>query len=148
MSTTDDQRKRWPKHAAWLGLVLTLIGFLSYFLVFYQFPSLRDVPVLNLTILLLGVILSGAGCWGVFKQGRGAIRKTLAGLGLLLSLGLFGLFNFYVFALTYQLPKPTTTAAVEEAAPEFTLLDEQGNRVSLADYRGKKVVLVFYRGFW
>jgi peroxiredoxin len=29
-------------------------------------------------------------------------------------------------------------------APEFTLRDQDGNRVSLADYRGRTVVLVFY----
>ena len=30
------------------------------------------------------------------------------------------------------------------AAPEFTLPDQDGNRVSLSDYRGRTVVLVFY----
>jgi peroxiredoxin len=29
-------------------------------------------------------------------------------------------------------------------APEFTLRDQDGNRVSLSDYRGRTVVLVFY----
>lgn len=29
-------------------------------------------------------------------------------------------------------------------APDFTLLDQNGNSVSLSDYRGKKVVLYFY----
>jgi peroxiredoxin Q/BCP len=29
-------------------------------------------------------------------------------------------------------------------APEFTLSDQNGNRVSLGDFRGKKVVLYFY----
>ena len=33
-------------------------------------------------------------------------------------------------------------------APDFTLVDTQGERVSLSDYRGKKhVFLVFNRGF-
>jgi peroxiredoxin len=30
------------------------------------------------------------------------------------------------------------------AAPEFTLLDQDGQKVSLADFRGRTVVLVFY----
>jgi peroxiredoxin len=34
--------------------------------------------------------------------------------------------------------------AVGEAAPEFTLRDQDGAEVSLADYRGRKVLLVFY----
>ena len=36
----------------------------------------------------------------------------------------------------------------EHTAPDFTLADTKGDRVSLSDYRGKKhVVLVFTRGF-
>ena len=36
-----------------------------------------------------------------------------------------------------------------DAAPDFTLEDQDGKPVALSDYRGKKtVVLVFYRGYW
>lgn len=38
---------------------------------------------------------------------------------------------------------------VGDAAPDFTLLDQDGQAVTLSSYRGKKlVVLVFYRGYW
>lgn len=38
---------------------------------------------------------------------------------------------------------------IGEAAPDFTLENEDGKPVSLSDYKGKKtVVLVFYRGYW
>lgn len=38
---------------------------------------------------------------------------------------------------------------VAEAAPDFTLEDQDGKPVTLSDYRNKKsVVLVFYRGYW
>lgn len=33
---------------------------------------------------------------------------------------------------------------VHQKAPDFTLLDENGNPVSLADFRGRPVVLYFY----
>jgi peroxiredoxin Q/BCP len=33
---------------------------------------------------------------------------------------------------------------VGDAAPDFTLPDHQGNRVSLADYRGRQAVVVFF----
>jgi len=36
--------------------------------------------------------------------------------------------------------------AVGEQAPDFTLRDQDGEKVSLADYRGRKVMLVFYPG--
>jgi peroxiredoxin len=41
-------------------------------------------------------------------------------------------------------------AKIQEAttAPDFALIDTQGQSVTLSDYRGKKhVVLVFNRGF-
>jgi len=38
---------------------------------------------------------------------------------------------------------------VDQAAPDFTLEDMTGKRISLSDYRGKKnLVLVFYRSHW
>ena len=41
------------------------------------------------------------------------------------------------------------TAQLNKAAPDFSLLDSDGNRVSLKDYRGKKrVVLVFLLADW
>ena len=33
---------------------------------------------------------------------------------------------------------------VNDKAPDFTLLDENENKVSLKDYRGQTVVLFFY----
>jgi peroxiredoxin len=36
--------------------------------------------------------------------------------------------------------------AVGDHAPDFTLRNQDGEKVSLADYRGRKVMLVFYPG--
>jgi thioredoxin-dependent peroxiredoxin len=33
---------------------------------------------------------------------------------------------------------------VKDKAPEFSLLDENGEKVSLTDYRGKPVVVYFF----
>jgi peroxiredoxin len=42
--------------------------------------------------------------------------------------------------------KPLT---VGDAAPDFTLVDSHGQKVTLSDSKGKNpVVLVFYRGYW
>jgi len=147
-SPAIDKPQRWPKYAVWVGFVITLVGALSYFMYFAQFAGLRDFPVLNLPIVFLGLILSGAGCWGVFRQGRSALGKGLAGVGFLLTLGLAGLFNFYIFSMSYGLPESPQATATEKPAPDFTLLDHNGQSVSLSDFRGRKVVLVFYRGYW
>lgn len=38
---------------------------------------------------------------------------------------------------------------VGDAAPDFTLVDQRGNKWTLSDSRGKSpVVIVFYRGYW
>lgn len=39
--------------------------------------------------------------------------------------------------------------AVGDEAPDFTLADQNGHKITLSDARGKSpVVLVFYRGYW
>ena len=39
--------------------------------------------------------------------------------------------------------------AAGDIAPDFTLQDQDGNKVTLSDAREKSpVVLVFYRGYW
>lgn len=43
----------------------------------------------------------------------------------------------------------TSPVTVGEAAPDFTLEDQSGTRVTLSEARGKQsAVLVFYRGHW
>ena len=36
--------------------------------------------------------------------------------------------------------------AVGEQAPDFTLRDQDGEKVSLSDFKGRKVLLIFYPG--
>ncbi|NOY29237.1 MAG: redoxin domain-containing protein [Planctomycetes bacterium] len=139
---------RWPKHAVWVGPIVTLVGALSYFLFFAQFPILRDFPVLNLPVVLLGFVLSGAGCWQMFRGRSGLLGKAFASVGLLMSLGVAGLFCFYIFFLSYQLPAVAAVPDLRSAAPEIALLDQNGEQVRLSDHLGSKVILVFYRGHW
>lgn len=140
--------KRWPIHAVWIGLVLTLAGKFSYFLYFYQFPSFRDFPILNLLTVLIGIVLISIGCWGVLRHGTSVLAKLLATACLLVSLGLGSLFYYYVFIMSYQLPESASSPVLAAEAPDFTLKAQTGQEVSLTDFRGQKVVLVFYRGHW
>jgi len=147
-SPTSPKTGRWAQCAVWIGLVVTLFGVLSYFMYFAQFPNLRDIPYVNLPIVFCGLILAGSGCLVVLARGQGALRKTLAIVGFLLSLVLAGLFDFYVFSLSYQLPESPEAATTEKPAPDFMLLDQKERPVRLSGFRGTKVVLVFYRGHW
>ncbi len=140
--------ENWPKHAVWLGLVTTIAGTISYFLYFAQFPSLRDFPIVNLPIVMLGLVLSGLGWWKILQKRGNKIVKMMATAGFLMGLGVAGLFNVYIFGMSYDLPTAATAPSAQEVAPDFTLSDHTDSLVSLSDYRGKKVVLVFYRGYW
>lgn len=57
-------------------------------------------------------------------------------------------------AMAASLQTPTTSLrsspiSVGDIAPDFTLEDQNRNKVTLSDARGKSpVVLVFYRGYW
>ena len=140
--------KRWPKHAVWIGPLLTVVGAMSYFLFFVRFPSLRDFPVVNLPLVLLGLALTAAGCVQMFRRHSRVLGKAFASLGLLLSAAVAGLFSFYIFFLSYQMPAAAAVPELGVAAPDFALVDQNDSPVQLSDFRGSKVVLVFYRGHW
>ena len=43
----------------------------------------------------------------------------------------------------------STPIGIGDVAPDFTLADQNGNKITLRDARDKRpVVLVFYRGYW
>jgi cytochrome oxidase Cu insertion factor (SCO1/SenC/PrrC family) len=68
-------------------------------------------------------------------------KIVLIGLCLLLLLG--GL-----VAWKMRLPKPQSSFADLQLAPDFTLNDQDGKPFTLSSLRGVPVVLVFYRGYW
>lgn len=46
-------------------------------------------------------------------------------------------------------PADLARVKIGDPAPDFTLADMDGKRVTLSQFRSqKKVVLVFYRGYW
>ena len=57
-------------------------------------------------------------------------------------------------SMAANLQSPTTAVGnapigVGDVAPDFTLEDQNRNKITLSDARGKSpVVLVFYRGYW
>jgi hypothetical protein len=131
-----------------MGPLIVFAGAVSYFVVFAYFPVLRDVPWLNLSLVLVGVVVCVVGLWRAFAESPSGWGRLFAVCGLLVSLSIAGLFVFYVFALSYRLPEPSEETARLDLAPDFTLTDQHGRPVTLSDYRGGNVVLVFYRGHW
>ena len=145
-TTIETPRRR--NHAIWLGPVITVVAVLSYFSYFVRFASLRDFPWLNLVLIAFGVLLSVVGVWCAFSPSLPFRGRVLGPLGLVASLFFGGVFNVYLFSTTYALPEATDVTLAMARAPDFSLMDQDGQLVSLADFRGRKVVLTFYRGYW
>jgi hypothetical protein len=149
------RRFNWP---LWVGFLLTLGAFLSYFLVFVWFPVTRDFPWANLLLFVLAAVLLFAG----FRRGFASDRphptrsKIVTSLVGILSLAVFSFFIFVFFIGGRWLPASKGAPQVGQKAPDFTLTDTTGKQVSLSELRSepvngrapKGVLLVFYRGYW
>ena len=141
------------------GFLVCLVAFLSYFLVFYQFPATRDVPWANWLLFALGLALLAMGISRAFRRReiyRGRILGPVLGV---LSVAILGLFLFATTVGSKDLPAAEGAPKVGEKVPDFTLQDAQGRSVRLYDLLGPKtgdtagapgssVVLIFYRGYW
>ena len=151
-----DQRPRnWH---IWVGFLLSILGVLSYFLVFARYPVTRDTPWANYLILAAGIgfMISGLRrAYGQSQQYRGKIAGPILAV---LSFTTVGFFCFLIFYATKQMPKAADAPRVGQKAPEFVLTDANNKEVSLASLMStplpnsptppKGVFLVFYRGYW
>jgi len=151
-----EQRKRnWHP---WIGLLLCVIGVVSYFALFARFPVTRDMPWANFLILAagLGFLISGLRrAFGRPQQYKGKIAgPILSAFGV----AAIGFFCFLIFYATKQIPKAASAPKVGQKAPEFALVDINDKQVSLASLLAtplpnsaappKGVFLIFYRGYW
>ena len=151
----NTRRLNWP---LWVGFLLTLGAFLSYFFIFVQWPITRDFPWANLLLFVLAAVFLFLG----FRRGfaadhahptRSKIVTTIVGL---LSVVVFGLFVFTIFVAARWLPASHGAPQVGQRAPDFTLPDTSGKSVALSQLLSepvngnppKGVLLVFYRGYW
>jgi len=149
------KRINWP---LWLGFLLTLGAFLSYFFVFVKFPFTRDLPWANLLLFVIAGVLLFMGLRRGFAADRPhPIRsKIVSSIFSVLSLAVFAMFVFTIFIAGRWLPASKGAPQVGQRAPEFTLADTSGKQVSLNELlttpingnAPKGVLLVFYRGYW
>lgn len=150
----------------WVGALIVVVGVVSYFAFFIQFPVLRDFPWANLPIIALGLALIGAGVIRAFRQ-PAAYRGKIFGSALgVLALVFAGMFCWLIFIGAKMPPVGHGAPQAGQIAPDFTLPDSKNNAVNLAAVLSSPftpngssptaspmgqtagVVLIFYRGYW
>ncbi len=149
------RRINWP---LWVGLLLTLAAFMSFFFVFVWFPVTRDFPWANLVLFVLAGVLLFMGLRRGFASDRPhpTRSKIISVLVSAFSVLVIGLFAFAYFVGGRMLPASKGAPQVGQRAPDFTLPDTTGKQVSLnelmtAPINGRAprgVLLIFYRGYW
>ena len=140
-------RRNWYAVA---GLLLGIVGIVGYFLLILTYdPAWHrrlETPTINLLVIAAGLALSAVGVYRALSRTHGG--RVLAPIAAALNAALAGVFVWWLFAFSYQLPQAAAAPAVGVVAPDFALRDHRGNEVRLSSLRGQPVVLLFYRGFW
>src|SRR5918996_22961 len=121
------RRINWP---LWVGFLLTLAAFFSYFAVFVWYPITRDFPWANLLLFLVSAVLLFLGLRRAFASDRRR-SKILAAIVTTLSVLVIGFFLFAFFIGGRALPASKGAPQVGQRAPDFTLTDNNGKAVSL-----------------
>ena len=151
----NTRRFNWP---LWLGLLLTFVGFLTFFFIFVWIPFTRDFPWANLLIFLIAAVLLVMGVRRGFASDRPHPKrsKVITSIVTIVGVAIIGLFIFSFFVVGRWLPASKGAPQVGQRAPDFTLSDSTGKQVSLTELRSspidgnapKGVLLIFYRGYW
>jgi hypothetical protein len=140
---TMNRRINWP---LWIGFLLSIAAFATYFLFFINFPTTRDVPWPSLLLFVIAIVLL------VIGLRRATARRPLAWIVTILGIGVAAFFCFAVLIAGKQLPASETAVGIGTKAPDFVLLDTDRQPVALAQLlaapANKGVILIFYRGYW
>jgi hypothetical protein len=138
--------------------LLSLIAFLSYFLVFVWFPVTRDFPWANLLLFGIAATFLFVGVRRAFAPDRPRPKrsKIVGSVLATLSVAILGFFILTTFIMARRLPVSHGAPQVGQQAPDFNLSDTNGKPVTLSELRAspinaktpKGVLLIFYRGYW
>ena len=140
----------WP---IWIGFVVA-VGGLFFYGFFAQFPMTRDFPWANLLLFGIGAALLIVGLFRAFGRPQRYRGKVFGSIFSAVALLFFAFFCYEIFYMLRQVPASSGAPRVGQKAPDFILLDQNGNPVGMGDLlRGpsgppKAVALIFYRGFW
>jgi len=142
--------RRWNL-SLWLGFAVVIVALFSYQF-FVLFPITRDFPWVNLLLFAIGGLLLGLGLFRAYGHPAAYRGKIFGPLLTVLSLLMFGLFAYGLFFIARQMPPSTGAPQVGQKAPDFAVVDQDGNRVELNDLLSspstRAVLLIFYRGYW
>src|ERR1700750_547846 len=107
----------------WLGFLLTLGAFLSYFFVFVLFPFTRDFPWANLVLFVIAGVLLFVGLRRAFASDRPhpTRSKIVGSIISVLSLAVFAMFIFVIFVVGTSLPASKGAPQVGQRVPDFSL---------------------------
>lgn len=146
-------RFNWP---VWLGLLVSVLAFISYMTFFVKFPLTRDFPWANLLLFAIAAALVIAGVRRAFAAGATRSRKIAGAIAATLSVAVFAMFVFTIFVFGRMIPASKGAPQIGQKAPQFQLADSNGKTVALAELLNaplngrapKGVLLIFYRGYW
>ena len=108
-------------------------------MVLLEVPFLRTTGLVSFALFGLGTVLGVLSA----RRNRAAWSWIAPALGILMAVGL----AYYLFIYAV-LPASSGLTALN-MAPDFTLVDHTGSRVTLYENLvSGPVLLVFYRGYW
>ena len=147
------QRFNW---LIWAGLLLSICAFVSYALVFVNWPITRDFPWANLLLFGMAAALLVLGLRRAFAGERPRRSKVAGVIVTALSILIFGFFIFSTLIASRWMPAALGAPRVGQKAPDFSLTDTNGKAVALSELLSapingkpaKGVLLIFYRGYW
>jgi hypothetical protein len=117
-------------------LLLALAAFLSNAGFFLGLPGQRAIPWLSVALAIAALVCVAVGIMRAFRQPQvygGKISSSILGLLSLLICGLVAVAS----VTSRALPVATNAPQVGQKAPDFTLADTNGNKVSLGQLLGK-----------
>src|SRR5687767_15756597 len=100
----------WP---IWAGFLLTLFAFLSYSLLFIEWPITRDFPWVNLVLFAIAMVLLFLGLRRAFKPDKRIVSKIFSSLAAALGVLLLAGFLFLYFVEGRRLPASAAAPQVE-----------------------------------
>jgi len=124
----------------WLGLLVTLGGFVGYFAAAGRFAVFQIVPWAFVAVMTLGVVVAGI---GIARR-----PGIVAGIGAALTIGVFAFAGWYLFSYSVFDGRETRPAVGDPFPTVAALPTSAGGTFRVADAREQYLLLLFYRGSW